>query len=81
MSPRVREIYEKHVKDAVKDLSAEERREMIDLIAHEEGEKLRRRHSWKDAIGIAPYPLCGEDAQEWVSRTRRESDEHREPQI
>jgi hypothetical protein len=28
--------------------------------------------------GMAPYPLLGEDAQEWVSRTRREADKHRE---
>lgn len=33
--------------------------------------------TWKDLRGKAPYPLCGEDAQEWVSRTRRESDERR----
>lgn len=34
--------------------------------------------SWRDIAGIAPYPLAGEDAQQWVSRTRREGDEHRE---
>jgi len=33
---------------------------------------------WSDLKGMAPYPLFGEDAQEWVSRTRREGDEHRE---
>jgi hypothetical protein len=27
---------------------------------------------------MATAPLMGEDAQEWVSRTRREGDEHRE---
>ncbi len=32
---------------------------------------------WEDIRGSAPYPLCGEDAQEWVTRTRRESDESR----
>ncbi|MEH2147324.1 hypothetical protein [Nostoc sp.] len=26
---------------------------------------------------MASYALLGEDAQEWVSRTRREADEHR----
>jgi hypothetical protein len=31
-----------------------------------------------DFAGLAPYPLCGEDAQAWLSRTRREDDEHRE---
>ena len=34
--------------------------------------------SWLEIAGTAPYPLCGEDAQEWVSRTRREGDERRE---
>jgi len=36
------------------------------------------RRKWSDLKGMAPYPLLGEDAQEWVSRTRREGDEHRE---
>ena len=35
------------------------------------------QRAWKDLRGKAPYPLCGEDAQDWVSRTRRESDERR----
>ena len=28
------------------------------------------RYSWAEVAGIAPYPLAGEDAQSWVSRTR-----------
>jgi hypothetical protein len=36
------------------------------------------KRSWSDLKGMAPYPLLGEDAQEWVSRTRRFGDEHRE---
>ncbi|MBW4433196.1 MAG: hypothetical protein KME28_16090 [Pelatocladus maniniholoensis HA4357-MV3] len=36
------------------------------------------KRKWSDLKGMAPYPLLGEDAQEWVSRTRRFSDEHRE---
>lgn len=35
------------------------------------------RPRWEDLIGSAAYPLCGEDAQAWVSRTRQESDEGR----
>ena len=38
------------------------------------------RHKWVDAIGTAPYPLMGEDAQTWVSRTREEGDTLREKQ-
>ena len=37
-------------------------------------------HHWMDAAGIAPYPLTGEDAQAWVSRSRQEGDEEREQQ-
>jgi hypothetical protein len=36
------------------------------------------RRKWSEICGIVPYPLVGEDAQAWISRTRRESDEHRE---
>jgi hypothetical protein len=36
------------------------------------------KRKWSDLKGMAPYPLLGEDAQEWVSRTRRKGDEHRE---
>jgi len=35
------------------------------------------RPRWEDYAGTAPYPLCGEDAQAWVKRTRSESDEGR----
>ena len=38
----------------------------------------RPRRRWREICGVAPYPLVGEDAQAWVSRTRRESDDHRE---
>ena len=37
--------------------------------------------AWMEIRGIMPYPMCGEDAQAWVSRTRQESDEHRERQL
>ena len=40
----------------------------------------RPRRKWREIRGSAPYPLLGEDAQAWVSRTRREGDEHRERQ-
>ena len=36
------------------------------------------KRTWSDLKGMAPYPLLGEDAQGWVSRTRQEGDEHRE---
>lgn len=33
---------------------------------------------WSNLKGMAPYPLASEDAQEWVSRTRREGNQYRE---
>ena len=36
------------------------------------GEKPLR---WEDFAGSAPYPLCGEDAQEHISRMRDEWEE------
>jgi len=30
---------------------------------------------WEQYASSAPYPLCGEDAQGWTTRTRRESDD------
>ncbi|MEP7198757.1 MAG: hypothetical protein ABI874_02960 [Chloroflexota bacterium] len=39
-----------------------------------------RRRKWREICGIAPYPLVGEDAQRWVSRTRQEADAQRERQ-
>ncbi len=38
------------------------------------------QYKWSDICGRYPYPMLGEDAQEWVTRTRRESDEDREAQ-
>ncbi|HEV3261828.1 MAG TPA: hypothetical protein VG013_33570 [Gemmataceae bacterium] len=39
-----------------------------------------RRRSWREIRGSVPYPLCGEHAEAWVTRTRRESDVQRERQ-
>jgi hypothetical protein len=38
------------------------------------------RRKWIEICGLAASPMAGEDAQHWVSRTRRESDQEREPQ-
>jgi hypothetical protein len=37
-------------------------------------EPLRR---WSDLMGMLSYPACGEDAQGYISHSRRESDEKR----
>ena len=35
----------------------------------------KKRPRWEDLAGSAPYPLCGEDAQQYISRTRGEADD------
>ena len=62
-------------------LDADEQLQLIAYVANlarrgADGSPVRR--SWLEIAGTAPYPLLGEDAQAWVSRTRRESDERRE---
>jgi hypothetical protein len=41
-------------------------------------EPVKSQRKWSDLKGMATSPLMGEDAQEWISRARREGDEHRE---
>ena len=41
---------------------------------HEEEPTLK----WADLDGLLPYPACGEDAQEYITRTRREAEEQRD---
>ena len=36
------------------------------------------QEKWSEICGLFPYPLADEDAQTWVTRTRREGDEQRE---
>ena len=38
------------------------------------------KRKWRELRGLATYPMLGEDAQAWVSRTRRKSDEQRQAQ-
>jgi len=40
-------------------------------------QKRSQRRKWSEIRGMAPYPLTREDAQDWVSRTRAESDAER----
>ncbi|MCB8943775.1 MAG: hypothetical protein H6658_08470 [Ardenticatenaceae bacterium] len=41
---------------------------------------LSTRRRWQEIAGSASYPLAGEDAQSWVSRSRQENDNEREKQ-
>lgn len=71
------EIYER----IIKLLPSSEKQRLVEKIVHDlsksEPPKL---HDWMSIRGIAPNLLCGTEAQEWVSQTRRESDKQREKQ-
>ena len=78
---RIEEIYE----ESVKALPITEWLQLMEMTVRDlktqpaEGEQ-PERYDWMSVRGIAPTLLGGEDAQEWVSRTRREADENREKQ-
>jgi len=76
MSPLLQQVLQQ-----VEQLALEERLELIQQVAEglkKSGAIAHPKSRWSDLKGLAPYPMMGEDAQEWVSRTRREADEHRE---
>ncbi|MBI1747043.1 MAG: hypothetical protein HYR55_10705 [Acidobacteria bacterium] len=67
-------------------LPANERRRLVEIFVHhltdqhaEAASPKRRR--WRVIRGMVTYPMCGEYAQKWVSRTRHEADEPREIQL
>jgi hypothetical protein len=72
----IQELYERHIKS----LPLTDKLLLLEVIARETAAEaeVTGQYSWRDIRGIVPYPLCGEDAQAWVTRTRREGDEHRE---
>jgi hypothetical protein len=66
-------------------LSPVERLRLVEKLVHELATSPTvadspRRRLWTEIRGIVAYPLLGEDAQAWVSRTRHEADEEREKQ-
>jgi hypothetical protein len=76
---------ERVYEELVKGLPAVERLRLVEKIVHDlsaeaPGGESGERYDWMAIEGIAPDLLDGEDAQEWVSRTRQESDDHREEQ-
>jgi len=75
------EAVAKLLKEA-ENLSDEERLELVMGLLSRLRYKVAqpKYRSWLDLAGMAPYPLLGEDAQKWISRTRREGDERRAEQ-
>ena len=61
-------------------LSPEDRQRLLKHLSHTISTGTVHRQ-WREIGGAAPYPLVDEDAQTWVSRSRREGDEHRHSQL
>jgi hypothetical protein len=62
-------------------LTPEEQVTLLELLVERMKKHLipaQNKRKWSDLKGMAAHPLFGEDAQQWVSQTRREGDEHRE---
>ena len=75
----VEEIYEQ----IVRSLSPVEQAQLLEKIARNLSQQIpagepQERYDWMSVRGVAPNLLAGEDAQAWVSRSRREADEHRD---
>lgn len=51
---------------------------LIEGVRREMPFKAQKQLKWRDVRGMAKSPLFGEDAQAYISRTRREDTEHRE---
>ena len=74
MALRAEDVYERYVKMLTKD----EQQRLCELLNTQLASSIENPAKfWRDFAGIAPYPLAGEDAQAWLSRSRREDDEHR----
>jgi hypothetical protein len=59
-------------------LPPNERKQLADTLLRDLASPPRPRRLWREIRGSVPHPLFGEDAQAWVSRTRREADDHRD---
>ena len=75
----VEEIYTQ----VIRSLSPAEQAQLLEKIARNLSQQIpasepSERYDWMSVRGIAPHLLAGEDAQAWVSRSRREADEHRD---
>lgn len=66
----------------IEQLNPEEQLQVIShaakLIKHQTATRRKSQRKWLDIAGNAPYPLVGEDAQEWVTRTRGEAQQYRD---
>lgn len=68
------------LKKGMEKLSQSEKLQLMAYLAEQcrfGAQRRSQRRKWSEIRGMAPYPLTQEDAQDWVSRTRAESDAER----
>lgn len=68
------------LKKSMEKLSQSEKLQLMSYLAEQcrlGAQKRSQRRKWSEIRGMAPHPLTQEDAQDWVSRTRVESDADR----
>jgi hypothetical protein len=69
----VSSVYDLVAREAEALPSNEQLRLIARLAANRVSATADDRPRWEDFSGSVSAPLCGEDAQEWVTRTRQES--------
>ncbi len=74
-APTAEEVYERYVLP----MSPVERQKLLDMLRERSNApSVSQSCDWGSLAGTLAYPAAGEDAQVWVSRSRKESDESRE---
>lgn len=71
------EIYVRYIRN----LPLEERIQLIEQITRDLRKELAHEattRDWRELAGLLSYPAFGEDAQQYISRSRREADLNRE---
>lgn len=68
------------IKEQAAGLTPEENLELIAYLLNKiriSQEVMVKKRRWREICGKVKYPLAGEDAQIWVTKTRKESDAKR----
>jgi hypothetical protein len=71
-----------NVLQQVNDLTYDEQLRLLVYVAEKARVTAPKRkvRRWREIEGVVTYPAFGEDAQNWVTRSRQESDNHRTQQ-
>ena len=78
MSPQLERIIE-----SINKLSASEQLVVVNHISArlKKDRATETQLRWLDLVGTVPYPMLGEDAQEWVSGSRQDDQKYRDQSL